>query len=93
MEEKEWDGKVALFINSETTPDEIVGLDNYAYKEQGGKLRFFRLCELKYLEKRDETNGIYHSVLSWEQIEIKPHCETALKNMCDAMRGAKEFLM
>jgi hypothetical protein len=84
----ETDGKLVLFVNSELPPDNEIPLDYYRYCQDGQDISFQRLYRLEYVQ----DGQITHSLLNWRPVEVKSHCQQALKQLVDSMKGAKEFL-
>lgn len=82
----------ALFVNAEKAPDEYEPLHYYGYVEVENRLHFSRLFRLTYLQTADGF-GIRHSLFQWLPVEVKPHCQLALKNQIDAAKGFREFLI
>ena len=79
-----WHG---VFVNSETPPYKSTPLNHYTYTKLGNEIKFSQLFEHDYLY--DEI--MVYSVLRWESISVKSHCETALKQMIDSLKSVKEF--
>lgn len=88
VEEKD---KSALFVNSEKPPEKSVPLNSYYYQTNRDDICFFRLHRDHYLFEIDEI-GVDYSILTWHQIKVKSHCEPAMKQMIDSMKGMEEFI-
>ena len=83
----------ALFVNSESPPDNYVPLNYYRYSEDfSGKLNFQRLFVLEYIQEK-EGFAMRHRTMEWLPVEVKPHCHLSLKQQIDSYAGLKEFLV
>lgn len=84
----EANGRIALFVNSETVPDREIPLDHYTYRGEGKDLQFFRLYRITYV--MDEI--IEYSLYNWRRVEVKSYCHSTMKQLIDSMKGAKSLL-
>lgn len=84
IKNEEWHG---AFVNSETTPFKSTPLDHYTYTIMGKDIKFSQLFKHEYLYEEI----MVYSVLRWESISVKSHCENALKQMIDSLKSVKEF--
>jgi hypothetical protein len=83
----------ALFVNTKDPPDESKPLHSYQYSTVGGELTFFRLhLQTYYVKSECGEYSMSYNLLEWMVVEVKPHCQTALKQLVDSMKGAGEFL-
>lgn len=78
-----------LFVNSEVPPYKETPLNHYEYSTDiDGKLRFFRLYSVEYLQEE----SIRHSVMVWYPIMVKSHCVATMKQLIDSMKGASALI-